>query len=204
MPTESDQRLSINSWLEEELYQQYVNNRAGVDESWKQVFESSAPEKQAQPAAADSQALETAVVPPPLAPSAKSPAATIALSPAESLVPLKGAPLRIAENMNLSLSMPTATSQRTIPVKVIDENRRLLNQWRELHGKSKISYTHLISWAIVRAAATMPGMNDAYAEVDGLAHRIVRPEINIGIAVDVAGRDGRRSLLVPMSRTRAR
>ena len=197
MPTESDQRISINSWLEEELYQQYVNNRAGVDESWKQVFESSAPEKQAQPAAADSQALETAVVPPPLAPSAKSPAAPIALSPAESLVPLKGAPLRIAENMNLSLSMPTATSQRTIPVKVIDENRRLLNQWRELHGKSKISYTHLISWAIVRAAATMPGMNDAYAEVDGLAHRIVRPEINIGIAVDVAGRDGRRSLLVP-------
>jgi 2-oxoglutarate dehydrogenase E1 component len=200
MPTESDQRISINSWLEEELYQQYVNNRAGVDESWKQVFDN-APEKPAQPAAADAQALETApetaLVPPPLAPSPKSPAASISLSPAESLVPLKGAPLRIAENMNLSLSMPTATSQRTIPVKVIDENRRLLNQWRELHGKSKISYTHLISWAIVRAAATTPGMNDAYAEVDDQAHRIVRPEINIGIAVDVAGRDGRRSLLVP-------
>ena len=200
MPTESDQRISINSWLEEELYQQYVNNRAGVDESWKQVFDS-APEKPAQPAVADAQALntapETALVPPPLAPSPKSTAAPIALSAAESLLPLRGAPLRIAENMNLSLSMPTATSQRTIPVKVIDENRRLLNQWRELHGKSKISYTHLISWAIVRAVAATPGMNDAYAEVDDQAHRIVRPEINIGIAVDVAGRDGRRSLLVP-------
>jgi 2-oxoglutarate dehydrogenase E1 component len=197
MPTEPDQRISINSWLEEELYQQYVNNRAGVDESWKQVFDSEAATAAAAEAQAQETAPETALVPPPLAPSPKTPATPIALSPAESLVPLKGAPLRIAENMNLSLSVPTATSQRTIPVKVIDENRRLLNQWRDLHGKSKISYTHLISWAIVRATAAMPGMNDAYAEVDGLAHRIVRPEINMGIAVDVAGRDGRRSLLVP-------
>jgi len=196
MSTEPEQRISINSWLEEELYQQYVNNRSRVDESWKQVFDSEAGQAAKSGPAAEVQEAENAVAQP-AAPPPKVPAAAIALSPAESLMPLKGAPLRIAENMNLSLAVPTATSQRTIPVKVIDENRRLLNQWRELHGKSKISYTHLISWAIVRATASMPGMNDAYAEVDGQPHRIIRPEINIGIAVDVAGRDGRRSLLVP-------
>ena len=126
-----------------------------------------------------------------------APAPAIALSPADQLVPLRGAPARIAENMTLSLSVPTATSQRTLPVKVIDENRRLLNHWRELHGKSKISYTHLISWAVVKAIGQVPGINDAYAEVDGAPHRVVRPEINIGLAVDVAGRDGHRALVVP-------
>ncbi len=208
MSSESEQRVSINSWLEEEIYQQYIHNRRGVDESWKEVFESEAAAK--PPEAEVPDITETAPVPaiappaqpaaPPVAMAAKSPAPAappLALSPAEQLVPLKGAPLRIAENMNLSLSVPTATSQRTIPVKVIDENRRLLNQWRELHGKSKISYTHLIAWAIVRALKQMPALNNAYAEVEGQAHRIVRNEINIGIAVDVAGKDGNRSLVVP-------
>ena len=62
----------------------------------------------------------------------------------ETLMPLRGAAARIAENMNASLSIPLATSQRVMPVKVIDENRRILNEHRTLVGKGKISYTHIV------------------------------------------------------------
>ena len=98
----------------------------------------------------------------------------IQLAPSEQLVPLKGAAARLAANMTASLSVPTATSQRMIPVKVIEENRRMINQARTLRGKSKISYTHLIGWAIVQALKTMPSLNDAFAEQNGEAFRLVR------------------------------
>src|SRR6185437_2106473 len=77
--------------------------------------------------------------------------------PGEQLVPLRGAAARVAQNMEASLSMPLATSQRTIPVRVIDENRRIINQHRTIVGKSKVSYTHLIGWAIVKALKSNPG-----------------------------------------------
>jgi 2-oxoglutarate dehydrogenase E1 component len=99
--------------------------------------------------------------------------------------------------MGASVVIPLATSQRTIAVKVMDENRRILNQHRTLIGRSKVSYTHLIGWAIVKALGKVPGINHSYAEKDGQPYRVVRPEINLGIAVDVAGKDGARSLLVP-------
>jgi 2-oxoglutarate dehydrogenase E1 component len=202
MPTQSGSKIGINSWLEEELYQEFVNNSGSVDQSWKEVFESAAGNGAAQAAEAAAPVEAPASINQAVAVQSAQPAAAatsppLILSPAEQLVPLRGAPGRIAENMSLSLGVPTATSQRTIPVKVIDENRRLLNQWRDLHAKSKISYTHLIAWAIVKALKAVPGINDAYAEVEGQPHRIVRREINIGIAVDVAGKDGHRSLVVP-------
>ena len=77
---------------------------------------------------------------------------------------MRGAAGRIAENMAASVSIPLATSQRTIAVKVMDENRRIINQHRTLVGRSKVSYTHLIGWAIVKALEEIPGLNHAYAE----------------------------------------
>jgi 2-oxoglutarate dehydrogenase E1 component len=184
MSTPSEARIpGINSWLKDEIYQQYVHDRRIVDSSWQEVFAGEA----------DSAGARSPAPAPPSVPAAPP----LQLSPAEQLVPLKGAPLKVAVNMNASLAVPTATSQRTIPVKVIDENRRMLNQWREMRGQSKISYTHLIAWAVVRALKRQPGLNHAYAEVDGEPHRLVRNEINLGIAVDVAGRDGYRGLMVP-------
>ena len=90
----------------------------------------------------------------------------------ETLIPLRGAAARIAENMNASLSIPLATSQRVIPVKVIDENRRIVNEHRALTGKSKISYTHIIGWAIVKAVQSNPTLNHAYAEIQGEPFRV--------------------------------
>src|SRR5204863_2035382 len=118
-------------------------------------------------------------------------------APDGELQPLRGAAGRIAENMAASVVIPLATSQRTIAVKVMDENRRIINQHRTLTGRGKVSYTHLIGWAIVRALEQLPGLNHAFAEKDGQPFRVVHSQVNLGIAVDVPGRDGARNLMVP-------
>ncbi|MDP8980915.1 MAG: multifunctional oxoglutarate decarboxylase/oxoglutarate dehydrogenase thiamine pyrophosphate-binding subunit/dihydrolipoyllysine-residue succinyltransferase subunit [Acidobacteriota bacterium] len=174
MPQETHP-FGINDWLEDELYQQYLHDRKAVDESWKKVFESNG---SAPKAAGNGDAPKAAPVTGPL-------------------VPLRGAAARIAENMTASLSIPVATSQRVIPVKVIDENRRVLNEYRSLASKSKISFTHIIGWAVVKALESNPTLNHAYAWANGEGNRVVNAQVNLGVAVDVAGKDGVRSLKVP-------
>src|SRR5579863_2621919 len=182
---------SVNSWLEDELYQQYLYDRQTVDAGWSQVFESNG---------------HTAAAPPSNGMPEPSPEASQLLAlakaspsagPGEHLVPLRGPALRIAENMTASLTIPVATSQRVMPVKVIDENRRLINQHRSATGQSKLSYTHLVAWAIVRAIETVPAVNQAFSERGEESFRVTRGHVNLGIAVDVAGKDGSRSLKVP-------
>src|SRR5436190_5050324 len=120
-----------------------------------------------------------------------------ALGVSEQLIPLRGAAARIAENMTASLSIPLATSQRQIPVRVIEENRNLMNRQRARERRGKLSFTHLIAWAIVKAVKSNPSLNHAYAESGDNAFRVVRTQVNIGLAVDVAAKDGTRSLKVP-------
>ncbi len=208
---ESKSAPDINSWLEEELYQQYQHDRGLVDESWKSVFKAGAPPANghSQPGEAEPAAAVPPAPPAPPSPSVAEPAAVapntavtpqqqaVAVGSSEQLVPLRGAPGRLAANMIASLSVPTATSQRAIPVKVMEENRRIINQFRTVTGKSKISYTHLLGWAIVQAVKKQPAMNDAYAEQNGEAFRVVRKPINLGVAVDVATGGGGRALVVP-------
>ena len=133
--------MNINSWLEDELYQQYLHDRGSVDESWKGLFEHHPAQGERSVRQGSGRQLRRSRPAPP-----------------EELIPLRGASARIAQNMEASLSIPLATSQRTIPVKVIDENRRIINQHRTLVGKSKVSYTHLIGWAIVKALKSQPGL----------------------------------------------
>jgi 2-oxoglutarate decarboxylase len=188
MSSKSGPEMGVNSWLEDELYQQYLRDRSTVDESWKHLFE-----------ATNGYVANGAH---PVAPGIAIPA-TPAPEPApgEQLQPLRGAAGRIAENMAASVSVPLATSQRTIAVKVMDENRRVINQHRTIAGKSKVSYTHIIGWAVVKALGELPALNHAYAEREGQPCRILHPQVNLGIAVDVAGKDGARSLMVPNIRT---
>ncbi len=112
-------------------------------------------------------------------------------------VPIRGVALKIVENMEASLAVPTATSQRRIPVKLVDENRRLVNRHLRDHGGRKASYTHLIAWAIVRALAEFPQLNDGFGIIDTQPSRIRRESVNLGIAIDLEKKDGTRSLLVP-------
>ena len=120
-----------------------------------------------------------------------------AISESEQLVPLRGIAARIVENMTASLAVPVATSQRQLPVRVLEENRNVINRQRALQGKGKLSFTHVIAWAIVRGVKSVPAINHAFAENGGEPFRVMRPQVNIGLAVDVAGKDGNRSLMVP-------
>ena len=99
--------------------------------------------------------------------------------------------------MEASLSVPTATSVRNIPVKALEENRRVINNHLALTGQSKASFTHIIAFAIVKALKQFPRMNSAFAQQDGQPARIDREDVNLGIAIDVERKDGSRSLLVP-------
>ena len=121
----------------------------------------------------------------------------VAVGANEESIPLRGVAGKIAENMALSLTVPTATSQRIVQVRVLDENRQLINQHRTIVGKSKVSYTHIIGWAILRALDDHRQINDAYTEQDGQPFRIVRKQVNFGLAVDVKAKDGTSSLMVP-------
>jgi 2-oxoglutarate decarboxylase len=206
---------SVNSWLEEELLQQYRSDQQNVDSSWKQVFEGSGSARPAngQPYAPSGQGpvpngatitVESiSELPPPefrgLPAPVSRPAAPpqVPISEDDQVIPLRGPALKIAENMSASLTVPTATSFRTVPIKVMDENRRAINNHRALRGESKISYTHLVAWAIVKAVAKVPAINDTFTDTGHEAVRVRRGHVNIGLAVDVAGKDGARSLKVP-------
>ncbi len=190
----ADAKVDINSWLEDELYQRYLHDRRAVDDSWKEVFENGAP---AQPKAPEAVKATAAPVAQPTASVTRTPAPAVKLNPDEQLVPLRGIAAKIAENMDLSLALPIATSQRTIPVKIVDENRLIINQRRVQVGLAKVSYTHLIGWAIVKALETNANINSAFVEHDGELCRVVRPHVNLGIAVDVEAKDGTRNLVVP-------
>jgi len=108
--------------------------------------------------------------------------ARVSILPGDVLEPIRGGAVRIVENMEASLQIPTATSVRTLPVRTLEENRRVLNRLREAAGLGKVSFTHLVAWAILRALDTFPRMNDAYAEVEGQPHRIQRDQVPLGIA----------------------
>lgn len=120
-----------------------------------------------------------------------------AILPGDIAQPIRGGAVRVVENMEASLSVPTATSVRTIPVRTLEENRQILNKHRAGSAASKISFTHLVAWGILRALDTFPRLNDAYAELDGQPHRIQRDSVRLGLAVDVQRKDGTRTLLVP-------
>ena len=120
-----------------------------------------------------------------------------AVSGDDEAVALRGTGARIVENMETSLAVPTATSNRTIPVKLLEENRTIINEHLEAGGRGKISFTHIIAWAVVQAARHFPSLNSSFETIDGVPHRRVRRAINLGVAVDLERKDGTRSLLVP-------
>ena len=111
--------------------------------------------------------------------------------------PLRGAPGRTAANMDASLSMPTATSVRDIPMKLVIDQRELINSHLARTTGGKVSFTHLIGWAMVQALKAIPEMNNSYEVIDGKPNLVAPGGINLGLAVDFKKPDGTRQLLVP-------
>src|SRR3989442_1559929 len=177
------------------MYEQYLRDPASVSDDWRQLFD-------------NGRLAELPVIPtdraevlgrgekgevPSAAPPRSSP-----LSPLPgTLTPITGPGGRLVQNMTDSLSVPTATSFREITVDVLDARRRELNARLATTGK-KISYTHLIGYAIVRGARDLPVMTHAFQDVDGKPHRFDPHGVNLGLAVDVEKKDGSRALVVPV------
>ncbi|HEY5483797.1 MAG TPA: multifunctional oxoglutarate decarboxylase/oxoglutarate dehydrogenase thiamine pyrophosphate-binding subunit/dihydrolipoyllysine-residue succinyltransferase subunit, partial [Propionibacteriaceae bacterium] len=114
---------------------------------------------------------------------------------------LRGAPLRTAKNMDSSLEMPTATSVRAVPMKLVIDHRTMINAHLARTIGGKVSFTHLIGYAMVQALKMVPAMNVAYEVVDGKPTLVEPDTINLGIAIDMTKPDGTRQLVVPNIRS---
>ncbi len=113
------------------------------------------------------------------------------------VTPLRGATARVVSNMEASLAVPTATSVRSLPAKLLIDNRTVINNHLARSRGGKVSFTHLIGYAMVKALEAMPEMNNGFAEQDGKPVLVRPSHINIGLAIDVPKPDGTRQLLVP-------
>ncbi|GAA4477512.1 multifunctional oxoglutarate decarboxylase/oxoglutarate dehydrogenase thiamine pyrophosphate-binding subunit/dihydrolipoyllysine-residue succinyltransferase subunit [Rhodococcus olei] len=133
----------------------------------------------------------------PVAPAAKpaAPAAATPTGEAESKV-LRGAAAAVARNMSASLEIPTATSVRAIPAKLMFDNRIVINNHLARTRGGKVSFTHLLGYAIVQAVNAFPNMNRHFAEIDGKPNVVTPGGTNLGLAIDLPGKDGNRSLVV--------
>jgi len=167
---------SVNAGYVAEMLERYRADPASVDADWRALFE---------PQIAGS----------PSAPTAAAEPARVSLPAGASLI--RGPAARLAQNMTASLGVPTATSFRDLDVSVLEARRRELNTQL---APRKMSFTHLIGWAMVRAAVEQPGMTHAYGETDGHAWRLDPGGVNLGLAVDVERANGDHFLVVPVIR----
>lgn len=217
-----------NEWLVDELYQRYLSDPNSVDKAWWSFFadyggatsstavssdsaadtstakqstdSTSATQKDAKPASPATSATS--------ATSEQSQAAPASAAEADGDRPdsaseerLRGAAARTATNMAESLALPLATSVRTVPVKLLFDNRVVINNHLRRGRGGKISFTHLIGYAMVKAARAMPVMNHSYTDVDAKPGVRKPDHINLGIAIDLPKSDGTRQLVVPNIKT---
>ncbi|WP_428963737.1 multifunctional oxoglutarate decarboxylase/oxoglutarate dehydrogenase thiamine pyrophosphate-binding subunit/dihydrolipoyllysine-residue succinyltransferase subunit [Micromonospora fluostatini] len=154
-----------------------------------------APVKEAPAKAPAKQAAPAKTVAAKTAPAKPAPAKPTVTGP--QTTPLRGVAAKIVQNMDASLTVPTATSVRAVPAKLLVDNRIVINNHLARGRGGKVSFTHLIGYAMVRALVEHPEMNNSFAEVDGKP-TLVRPaNVNLGIAIDLAKPDGSRTLVVP-------
>lgn len=115
----------------------------------------------------------------------------------DNLEAISGVGAKIIENMEESLKIPTATSLRTIPAKLLEENRRIINYNLKRLSKGKISYSHIIAFAIVKALKKFPSINNSYELKNDKPYLRKKEIVNLGIAIDLIKKSGERTLIVP-------
>ena len=194
-----------NAWLVDEMYEQFRTDPASVSDSWRDFFSDYTPGAAGRvtapptPVKAPAPAPTAAPQPAPAATPAPAPAAPVAAAAEPEITPLRGAAARIVTNMESSLSVPTATSFREVPAKLLEVNRKIINSFLSRSRSGKVSFTHIIGYAVVRAIVeSTPVMNSAYTtDADGKPAVIRHEHLGLGLAVDQEKSDGSRSLLVP-------
>ncbi len=210
--------LGANEWLVEEMREAFDKDPASVPTQWAAYFgqhpvpvsngatSAPSPSKATQPA---SQPAPKATPRPPAAaaepargttaPVAKEskPAAPVASTDEPTHTTLRGIAAATAKNMDVSLSVPTATSVRNVPVKLLWDNRVVINNHLKRARGGKVSFTHIIGYALVKAIKSMPEMNNSYAELAGKPTMVTPAHINLGLAIDQQKPDGTRQLVAP-------
>ncbi|MDH6531779.1 2-oxoglutarate decarboxylase [Aurantimicrobium minutum] len=215
--------FGANEWMVEELYERFVVDKNSVGQAWWPTLEKYAAKSDFTAPVDPPVTLPTAAATPPATAtsSATQPIATTTSRPAQAapipadapviaqdfaaaeseeqdvVTVLKGMPKALAANMDLSLSMPTATSVRAIPAKLLIDNRIVINNHLKRTRGGKVSFTHIIGWALVQALKVFPSQNVYYDEVDGKPALVAPAHVTLGLAVDVPKPDGSRALMVP-------
>ncbi len=207
------ENFGANASYVEGLYDRYKSDPSLVDDAWREYFDNMDISANGQAASATSNDLKPPANQEVIKPvqaniPADAPTANKAKSEQKSQTETKvragveakaltGVAKVIVENMDESLSVPTATSVRRMPVKLLEENRKVINESLLSRALGKVSFTHIIGWAIIKATKEYPSMNNGYGIVDGKPSRLESDSVNLGIAVDVEKKDGSRSLYVP-------
>jgi multifunctional 2-oxoglutarate metabolism enzyme len=188
-----------NEWLVEEMYQQYLSDPSSVDAAWHDFFADYRPEPTngQQTASLETQAPAEPAQPKPAAePKPKAARTAVPVPAGATTNVLKGSSARVVSNMETSLGVPTATSVRAVPAKLLSDNRIVINNHLRRARGGKASFTHFIGYALVKALVDFPEMNNAYTEVEGKPTLIVPAHVNLGLAIDLQKSDGSRSLVV--------
>jgi len=194
--------LGPNMWLIDEMYRRYRENPESVDEKWREFFEGFHPRiggseaAAPEPAASAPQAREAVVE------AGREPPPVRSVPVPEGAERIRFGAERVVKNMKASLEVPTATSFRFIPAKLLEENRRLVNRYLAANRDGgKVSFTHVIGYGILRALEAVPAMKSNYLEIDGEPYVVRHETVSLGLAVDVEKEDGSRTLLVPNIRS---
>jgi 2-oxoglutarate decarboxylase len=191
---------TANAGFAQVMYEEFLRDPSAVGPEWRRLFESGTVGLGNGTGRRDGATAEAA--PPAVTPAPPRP--TVAPSPPPAglpagTTPIKGPAARLVANMNESLSVPTATTFRTLPVSQLERMRKELNAGLQQAGRpQKLSFTHLIAFALVQAARRHPVMTHTMVEVDGTAYRVQPEGLGLGLAVDVQRKDGSRGLVVPV------
>lgn len=197
LTAEQQEKISefgVNTWYVLELLGDFKKDPDSVSDNWKTLFRE-------LNLTSNGNAADTIQRPQP-----KSNGHTQSIQPqiqmplpaeGEEAQIIRGVGAKIIENMNNSLTIPTATTFRTIPAKVLEENRRIINEYLKKKNAGKISFTHVIGWAIVKGIQFVPVMNNSFTVINGEPNLVKKHDVNLGLAVDLEKKDGSRSLIVP-------
>ena len=182
-PNSPSSTIGPNAWLVDEMHERFLADPTSVSPSWQEFFADYKPKGQ------------------PPGRGAQATTAGAAAAVPDGAEPIRGVGARIVANMESSLGVPTATSYREVPAKLIEVNRNIINNHLARSRGGKVSFTHLIGFAIVRAISeAVPAMNAAFVDGDGSPMILRHEHLGLGLAVDVPKADGSRALLVPCIR----
>ena len=199
--------LGYNTGYIEELYNQYLQDPSSVSESWQDFFADYQPARSFVPSPdvrQSARAMEKTVVKLGGTGDGANTEVTKRIDPVPevdvpsgvTLKDLRGAAARIVENMEESLQVPTATSVREIPVRLLAENRSLINEYQRYYGGFKVSFTHLVGWAVIKGLMVQSNMFTSLKHAEGGPKHVIPDAINFGLAIDIERR-GKRTLMVP-------